>query len=41
MLVVDLLILPRVDLQLWRDVPTLAGVILLVYGLVWDTNDSR
>jgi drug/metabolite transporter (DMT)-like permease len=40
MLVVDLLILPESDLQLWRDLPTLAGVMVLVYGLVWDTYDS-
>jgi len=41
MLVVDLLILPENDLQLWRDLPTLAGVMVLVYGLVWDAYDSR
>jgi drug/metabolite transporter (DMT)-like permease len=41
MLVVDLLILPESDLQLWRDLPTLAGVMVLLYGLVWDTYDPR
>jgi drug/metabolite transporter (DMT)-like permease len=41
MLVVDQLILPERDLQLWRDLPTFAGVMVLVYGLVWDTYDSR
>jgi hypothetical protein len=38
MLVADRLIFPERDLQLWRDLPTLAGVIVLVYGLVWDTQ---
>jgi hypothetical protein len=38
MLVADLLIFPERDLQLWRNLPTLAGVIVLVYGLVWDTQ---
>lgn len=38
MLVADLLIFPERDLQLWRNLPTLGGVIVLVYGLVWDTQ---
>lgn len=36
MLVIDLIVLPDVDLSTWRLVPALAGVALLVYGLVWD-----
>jgi hypothetical protein len=38
MLVVDLLVFPERDLLLWRNIPTLAGVVVLVYGLVWDTQ---
>jgi uncharacterized protein DUF5985 len=38
MLVADVLVYPERDLQLWRNLPTLAGVIVLVYGLVWDTQ---
>jgi len=38
MLVADLLIFPERDLQLWRNLPTLGGIIVLVYGLVWDTQ---
>jgi hypothetical protein len=38
MLVADLLVFPERNLQLWRDLPTLAGVIVLVYGLVWDSQ---
>jgi hypothetical protein len=38
MLFVDLVILPDVDLSLWRALPALAGVVLLLYGLIWDTR---
>jgi hypothetical protein len=38
LLVVDLLIFPEHDLQLLRDLPVLAGLLVLVYGLVWDTH---
>ncbi len=37
MLIVDMRVLPSVDLEMWRTVPALAGVALLVYGLVWET----
>jgi energy-converting hydrogenase Eha subunit G len=37
MLIVDVAVLPDVDLELWRTVPALAGVALLVYGLIWET----
>lgn len=36
LLVVDRLILPDVDLSLWRQLPAFAGIALLLYGLVWD-----
>lgn len=38
LLVVDRLILPEVDLSLWRQVPALGGIALLVWGLVWDAE---
>lgn len=38
MLVADLLVFPERNLQLWRDLPTLAGVVVLMYGLVWDSQ---
>ena len=38
MLVADLLVFPERDLHLWRDLPTLAGVVVLVFGLVWDSQ---
>jgi drug/metabolite transporter (DMT)-like permease len=37
-LVVDLVILPEQDLALLRNLPVLAGLVVLVYGLVWDTQ---
>lgn len=36
LLIVDVRVLPDVDLALWRTVPALIGVAALVYGLVWD-----
>ena len=39
LLVVDRLLLPdTVDLSLWRQVPALIGIGLLLYGLVWDAE---
>jgi hypothetical protein len=29
---------PTMDLSLWRTLPALAGVALLLYGLVWETR---
>ena len=28
----------QVDLSLWRSVPALIGIALLIYGLVWDAD---
>lgn len=28
---------PQIDLEMWRAVPAVAGVALLVYGLVWES----
>ena len=36
-LFVDMRVVPEMDLSLWRTFPALAGVALLLYGLVWDT----
>ena len=38
MLIVDVRVLTQVDLAIWRTVPALIGVALLVYGLVWDAE---
>ena len=38
LLLVDKRLVPTVDLSLWRSLPALAGVALLLYGLVWETR---
>ena len=38
LLIVDLRVLPAVDLSIWRTLPALIGIALLVYGLVWDAE---
>jgi hypothetical protein len=40
MLVADLVIFPERDLGLMRTLPVLAGLLVLLYGLVWDTDDN-
>ena len=37
-LVVDLLVVPDVDLSTWRLVPAVLGVALLLYGLIWESE---
>lgn len=38
LLVVDTHVVATVDLALYRMLPALIGALLLVYGLVWDTE---
>jgi hypothetical protein len=39
MLVVDRIVTgPEVDLSIWRSLPVLAGLAVLIYGLVWDAG---
>ncbi len=39
MLVVDRVIIgPEVDLGFWRSLPVLAGLAVLIYGMVWDAG---
>ncbi len=39
MLVVDRVVTgPEVDLALWRSVPVLVGLAVLIYGMVWDAG---
>ena len=37
-LVVDLILVPKVDLSTWRLVPAVVGISLLIYGLVWESE---
>jgi len=39
LLVLDVVVFPDpdvLDLSIWRSVPALVGILLLLYGLVWD-----
>lgn len=38
LLFVDKRVVPEVDLSVWRTVPALVGIALLLYGFVWDTR---
>lgn len=38
MLVVDVLVGPSVDLSIFRTLPVLLGLMVLLYGLVWDAK---
>ena len=38
LLIVDIRIIPDVDISMWRSVPALIGVALLLYGLIWETR---
>jgi hypothetical protein len=38
LLIVDTHLVATVDLALYRMLPALAGALLLVYGLIWDTE---
>jgi len=35
LLVMDLVVLPEQDLTIYRSLPVLAGLAVLLYGLVW------
>lgn len=38
LLFVDLRVVPDIDLSLWRTIPAVVGVAILLYGLVWETG---
>ena len=38
LLVVDLLIVPDVDLSVLRNLTTLISLLLLIYSLIWETT---
>lgn len=37
-LFVDVRLLPETDLSLIRSIPAVAGVLILVFGLIWETR---
>ncbi len=38
MLYVDVVVVPNVDLEVWRKAPGLIATVLLVFGLVWESK---
>lgn len=38
LLVIDTQVITAVDLEIWRTIPAVIGVGLLVYGLVWEAG---
>ena len=38
LLVVDTMVVLQTDLSLFRSLPVLAGLAILIYGLVWDAR---
>lgn len=38
LLIVDVHVVPTIDLSVWRSLPALVGIAALVYGLVWEAD---
>ncbi|HUP50537.1 MAG TPA: DUF5985 family protein [Thermoanaerobaculia bacterium] len=38
LLFIDVQVIPLVDLSAWRTLPALVGVLLLLYGMIWETR---
>lgn len=38
MLYVDVVVIPDVDLSLWRKLPGLVALVVLLFGLIWDSK---
>jgi hypothetical protein len=38
LLFVDLIVFPDVDLSIFRNGTTLLGLLMLLYGMIWDTT---
>jgi hypothetical protein len=38
MLVVDELVFPHIDLSIPRALPALVGLVVLIYGLIWEAE---
>lgn len=38
LLFVDVHVAPLIDLSAWRTIPALVGVLLLLYGMIWETR---
>jgi hypothetical protein len=38
MLYVDVIVVPDIDLSLWRKIPGLIAVSILLLGMIWDSK---
>lgn len=38
MLYIDIIVIPDVDLSLWRKIPGLVALMVLLFGLVWESK---
>ena len=38
LLFIDMRVVPSMDLSAWRSLPALAGLVILIYGLIWDAS---
>ncbi len=38
LLFIDVRVVPDVDLSIWRTIPAVLGVAVLLYGLIWETR---
>jgi hydrogenase/urease accessory protein HupE len=38
LLFIDLIVVPQIDLFMWRTSAALLGMCLLLYGLIWDSR---
>jgi hypothetical protein len=41
LLFLDVVIVPDVDLQAWRNIVALVGLLCLLFGLIWDNRMGR
>jgi hypothetical protein len=38
LLYIDVIVVPELDLSIWRKVPGLLAMILLLFGLIWESK---
>jgi len=38
MLYVDVVVVPDIDLSLWRKIPGLVALTVLLFGMIWDSK---
>jgi heme/copper-type cytochrome/quinol oxidase subunit 4 len=38
LLFIDVRVVPDVDLSLWRTIPAVIGIAILLFGLIWETS---